>query len=185
MCNIESVRCPRSSSLAVMTVTTITNAGFTGTGEMSSQELVRFHTFYRVKASGPWNCGNLPGFSVAIDVILSNPEECAKAMRATVVRWLFGEFGSNKQLNQLWALVMMALPAAMAVEAKFLTTALSPSDGPLPCLEPKKFLSRLALRSSGARTMSKNGPLLLSCAAQPSVHWTTLEALMPLVPRRC
>ena len=68
---------------------------------MSSQELVCFHTLYRVKALGPWNCENLPVFSVATDVTLSNPEECAKAMRATVVRWLFGEFGSDKQLKQV------------------------------------------------------------------------------------
>ena len=63
-----------------------------------------------------------------------------------------------------------AAPPTIILVTWLFTTALSPSDGPFPCREPKKFLSSVQCKSCRAHEMSTKGPLLLYWAPQPSVH---------------
>ena len=54
---------------------------------------------------------------------------------------------------------MMVCEAFTALVAWLFTTALSPSDGPFPCREPKKWRSIVQSKSPRAALMSEKGPV--------------------------
>ena len=167
---------PVTSNVGILTMANTWATGIAEAGQIACQNDILLQTLHSVKTSGAFERFHRP-VSLAYYVCWLDPEKAAGEMSfagLSLCFWLFVELAPFTIIKCL-ASQMVAAPALMAVVAWCFTTALSPSEGPFPWREPKKFCSRVQPKSVRLRAhkMSQKGPFDLYCAEQPSVHCMT------------